>query len=828
MVAAHTNHAVDQLLRHISKFEPNFIRLGGMSTDVEIIKPRTLYEIKSAIRHPNPMGSLRGPALATMNETTKELIGILAPLTLDKEQIPSDVLLNYGVITRAQHESLVKGAKEWFSADSSVEGDMATWLGESRIKAERRVSPEDLGIDFEEVDLEFEQLREIEAETKLIDDEDFETLRGKRTVLSEPWTGRKAMGVSSDTIQAELEKDDMWNIPSDVRGPVYRHLQSQLKHTIRANFRAKAQNYAKAVLEAKIGRWEVDTNFLKQSPIIGMTTTGLSKYRGLLQSLNPRVVLIEEAAETLESYVSVACFNSLEHLILVGDHQQLQGHCHDQGLEGKPFYLDVSMFERLVRNHVEFAQLKRQRRMIPEIRRALKPIYDNLEDHPSVLEHLPVPGMDGINTFFFTHKWRESTDNQMSKTNPQEADMVVEFFNYLRLNGMSPNEITVLTFYNGQRKVILRKLREHPSMRGGRFKVVTVDSYQGEENRIVLLSLVRSNTERKIGFLEVENRVCVALSRAQRGLYIFGDGPNLCKSSMLWFYVTKIMAKDPCRVGFVLPLTCKNHDNATFIKDPKEFEDLDGGCALPCNQKMACGHVCILNCHPFSHDEVNCHKPCDNLIECGHACTQLCYLECKSDCECVAQEVDEVKETNPPLDYAQTLAASFEKKANTMAGSPGKKAKALTSSPEKKATQPLGLPQGSHKKPKQQLVGNPMSSFTFPQLAEISNRGPYTGVQKFREYAEGGHVESDQRLADLAAEQQAKTRQDRMDEKNAASLFTPGEDAPPGRDMEEMKLVRTKTDGQGGSRGVWKGTYEAPAHEEHTSPSKDEVSLIEL
>jgi helicase required for RNAi-mediated heterochromatin assembly 1 len=46
-------------------------------------------------------------------------------------------------------------------------------------------------------------------------------------------------------------------------------------------------------------------------------------------------------------------------------------------------------------------------------------------------------------------------------------------------------------------------------------KVTTVDNYQGEENDFILLSLVRSNNEDKIGFLEVENRVCVALSRAR-------------------------------------------------------------------------------------------------------------------------------------------------------------------------------------------------------------------------------------------------------------------------------------------------------------------------
>ena len=144
-------------------------------------------------------------------------------------------------------------------------------------------------------------------------------------------------------------------------------MTSALKAAIRTEFCAKAHQYAEGVQEAKIGKWEVDYNYLRQARVIGMTTTGLSKYRSLIQSLCPKVVLIEEAAEALEGCVAVACMESVEHLILVGDHQQLRGSVNDQGLEGNPFYLDVSMFERLVRNHMGFTRMKRQRRMIPEV-----------------------------------------------------------------------------------------------------------------------------------------------------------------------------------------------------------------------------------------------------------------------------------------------------------------------------------------------------------------------------------------------------------------------------------------------------------------------------
>lgn len=54
-------------------------------------------------------------------------------------------------------------------------------------------------------------------------------------------------------------------------------------------------------------------------------------------------------------------------------------------------------------------------------------------------------------------------------------------------------------------------------------RVAAIDDYQGEENDIIILSLVRNNSQSRVGFLKTDNRVCVALSRAKNGLYVFGN-----------------------------------------------------------------------------------------------------------------------------------------------------------------------------------------------------------------------------------------------------------------------------------------------------------------
>jgi helicase required for RNAi-mediated heterochromatin assembly 1 len=187
--------------------------------------------------------------------------------------------------------------------------------------------------------------------------------------------------------------------------------------------------------------------------VIGCTTTGLAKYRGLLSALRPRTLLIEEAAETLEGKVIGGLMESIEHLILVGDHQQLQAGCTVRALEAPPYNMKVSMFERLVNNSIRYVMLNKQRRMIPDIRKLLcieeKPFYEDLHDHESVLDRVhnrpPVPGMGGRDTYFFHHTWPEAASADCSRYNLSEAQMIARFFYYLCLNGVDAARITVLT-----------------------------------------------------------------------------------------------------------------------------------------------------------------------------------------------------------------------------------------------------------------------------------------------------------------------------------------------------------------------------------------------
>ncbi|KAF9401107.1 hypothetical protein BGZ94_005312 [Podila epigama] len=163
-----------------------------------------------------------------------------------------------------------------------------------------------------------------------------------------------------------------------------------------------------------------------------------------------------------------------------------------------------------------------QRRMRPEIRKLVQPIYKELTDHESVRRYDHVRGFVH-DLWFLTHDEPESLESNNSFVNQHEAAMVSKLAVYILQQGFLPSEVTILTMYSGQRRLIMDRLRRSSSLyeEARDIRVSTVDGYQGEENEIILLSLVRSNSSNTIGFLKTSNRVCVALSRAKKVFDVF-------------------------------------------------------------------------------------------------------------------------------------------------------------------------------------------------------------------------------------------------------------------------------------------------------------------
>ncbi|XP_046846173.1 NFX1-type zinc finger-containing protein 1-like [Xenia sp. Carnegie-2017] len=428
------------------------------------------------------------------------------------------------------------------------------------------------------------------------------------------------------------------DLPMTERWTYYLHWLSRLRQNLPNEIAKEQSKYLELSTEYEEMRNVEDLAILQSCRVVGMTTTCASKKHNLLSQLQPRVVIIEEAAELFEAHIIACLTQHCQHLILIGDHQQLRPNPSVYKL-GKQYSLDVSLMERMIETGVPYSRLSVQHRMRPEISNLFRHIYENLEDHESVNEYENIRGVEH-NLYFIDHDQSENVhDNVHSKVNHHEAKFMAELALYFMKQGYLSSKITILTTYKGQMFVIRDLMKTiGEEYESDMPRVACVDNYQGEENDIILLSLVRNNQDEDIGFLKTDNRVCVSLSRARKALYIIGNSKILSKQSLLWEKIVKDLRQNHC-LGPALALVCSNHQTKNFVRTAEDFKKLapNGGCLEKCEHRLDCGHACPQMCHPSSHDNYKCMKPCRrNVADCevlGHQCTKLCHEICDQNCK---------------------------------------------------------------------------------------------------------------------------------------------------------------------------------------------------
>ncbi|KAL8671577.1 MAG: hypothetical protein Q9168_003921 [Polycauliona sp. 1 TL-2023] len=422
-------------------------------------------------------------------------------------------------------------------------------------------------------------------------------------------------------------------------------------------------------------RGELDTYYkeqqrraLSEAHIVGVTTSGLAKNLDVLRHLRSKVIVCEEAGEVLEAHTLTALLPSVQHAILIGDHEQLRPQvknyelCHDNP-RGKHLALDISLFERLVSSaavHMPFSRLKIQRRMHPSIADLIRrTLYVDLEDDNTVSSY---PGIDGM-------------AHSDSKSNDFEVGMVSALASHLMRQGTyAAGDIAVLTPYVRQLQKLRRSLGEmfeivtnerdsealeeyeraedrtigivpstiKKTQLLSALRVATVDNFQGEEAKVVILSFVRSNAEGKCGFLRTTNRINVALSRARHGMYIIGDSQTACSVPM-WADIISILQSRDC-IGQSLALCCPRHPHVPInVKIPDDFAIFspEGGCNKRCSSRLQCGHACPNKCHSEGlHLTVRCLERCSRTKDgCDHACPKPCGDPCDTKCKVTVANV---------------------------------------------------------------------------------------------------------------------------------------------------------------------------------------------
>jgi hypothetical protein len=423
---------------------------------------------------------------------------------------------------------------------------------------------------------------------------------------------------------SKAEKRRLWNLAPIDRYKVYNEWLCKFREDEQRQIETLREQYNECAERCKELRMQVDRHIMQNAYIVAMTTTGSARYHKIINDIGPKIVIVEEAAEVFESHIVSSLSKSCQHLILIGDHVQLRPNPNVYQL-ARQYKLDVSLFERLLNNNIKKQMLTCQHRMQPEISCIMKFFYENpIIDHPSVLNYPKIIRGLKNTVYFIKHDIMEKAPiEDTSKSNLFEADYLAALADYLHKNKYEQNRISILTMYLGQMGEIKSRLMKKDL---SDVKVCTVDNYQGEENDIILLSLVRSNKNESIGFLNIENRVCVSLSRAKHALYCIGNFELIRRNSKKWQEIIDHMEAKQL-VGDGLWLTCGQHpQNDTVAKCDLDFlKRPDGGCHLPCNFRLDCGHQCKLKCHTFTHDQYKCKNLCDKrLTGCEHLCEKRC------------------------------------------------------------------------------------------------------------------------------------------------------------------------------------------------------------
>ncbi|KAF2691044.1 hypothetical protein K458DRAFT_355487 [Lentithecium fluviatile CBS 122367] len=437
---------------------------------------------------------------------------------------------------------------------------------------------------------------------------------------------------------------------------------------------------------------ELNRRVLQNADVIGLTTTGLAKDILTLQRVRCKVVICEEAGEVMEPHMLSAMLPTVEHCIQIGDHEQLRptiNNHNELSLEtpkGQNYQLDRSQFERLSvgqrgRPSVPVVQLNVQRRMRSDISTLIREtIYPKLVDHDSTKSLSDVVGMRS-NVFWLDHTNQENkrqaeVHHQKSKSNDWEVKMVHALVRHIVRQGIyDRSDIAVLTPYTGQLQKLRAVMRndfeiviserdedalaqdgftinENSDNNGDvgpqqehrkkplekkklsdLLRLATVDNFQGEEAKIVIVSLVRSNDNRKVGFLKTTNRINVLLSRAQHGMFLIGNTDTYSDIPM-WEAVIDMLRAKNC-VGTSMGLCCPRHpDTVISVQRPDDFAVFspEGGCREPCQDRLPeCGHRCQSRCHSTAmHDVWKCERPCERRHEtCEHPCQKA---TCGEDC----------------------------------------------------------------------------------------------------------------------------------------------------------------------------------------------------
>jgi superfamily I DNA and/or RNA helicase len=224
-------------------------------------------------------------------------------------------------------------------------------------------------------------------------------------------------------------------------------------------------------------------------------------------------LVMDEAGQCMEPFAWMV-FPMAKRIVLAGDHWQLPPTVLSQtaAREG----LSTSILERAVKSGYPLTLLSvqyRMRRSIADF--SSERFYEGKIETPQHLAdrdiHVTFIDTAGSGTA------EQPGENGGSLRNDAELDIAAKL---LSTEIHDPSTVAFISPYAAQVAAAREALPEA-------IRISTIDSFQGQEMPIVIVSLVRSNDEGIIGFLKDYRRMNVALTRAKESLYVIGDSATI-------------------------------------------------------------------------------------------------------------------------------------------------------------------------------------------------------------------------------------------------------------------------------------------------------------
>jgi senataxin len=268
-------------------------------------------------------------------------------------------------------------------------------------------------------------------------------------------------------------------------------------------------------------------------------------------------VIIDESGQAVELTTLIPLQKDCRHCILVGDPKQLPATVVSK--HAAELMYTRPLFDRIISYPRDFTMLKVQYRMHPEIRKFPSDFFYNgqLRDgYDSRSERFLLKMYDDVLLrpfVVFDLSYGSETKVRTSMMNESEAEFIGELCKYILNHKDVPAsfKVGIISPYAEQIRLIRRVVTDLT-----RIQVSTVDSFQGQEMDLIILSSVRASG-RGIGFVADLQRLNVSLTRARFGLYIVGDLSTL-KINESWGFLIEsarirnciIQVPSPCRTLF--------------------------------------------------------------------------------------------------------------------------------------------------------------------------------------------------------------------------------------------------------------------------------------